>query len=289
MELSTEHFVRIRDVIYRKLGLFFEENKVYFLKRRVQTRMEALGLTDPTEYIFLVAHADLNGAEIQQLANLITTNETYMFRENEQLEAFANYCLPEVLEAKQQRGDKTLNIWSAGCSSGEEPYTLAIILREILPNFRNWLVQITATDIDQNVLALVRRARYSERSVKFVPAEYHQRHLVQDGDEYLVRPETAALVVPRHLNLHDRLAMREMRNFDFIFCRNVLIYFDDASRKAAVDHFYRALNPGGFIFLGHSESIGRITNAFALRRVAEHLVYCKAAGSKPSLVAGGTP
>jgi chemotaxis protein methyltransferase CheR len=277
MELSTEQFVRIRDVIYKKLGLFFEDSKVYFLKRRVQTRMEALDIQDPASYLFLLAQADPEGVEMQQLANLITTHETYMFREHEQLAAFANYCLPEMLEAKLKRGDNTLNIWSAGCSSGEEPYTLAMILREVIPPAGKWRIQITATDIDQDILQLVKQGRYSQRSVKDVPAEYRQRHLTQVGDEFLVRPETKGLVTPRHLNLNDRTAMRQMRGFDFVFCRNVLIYFDDASRKAAVDHFYNALNPDGFIFLGHSESIGRITNAFKLRRVAEHLVYCKAA------------
>jgi chemotaxis protein methyltransferase CheR len=277
MDLSTEHFVRIRDVIYQKLGLRFEQNKVHFLKRRVQTRMEALNITEPKEYIFLLAHADADGSEMQQLANLVTTNETYMFREFEQLEAFANYCLPEVLEAKKKRGVNTLNIWSAGCSSGEEPYTLAMILREVLPTIGKWKVQITATDIDENMLAKTNQARYSKRSVKDVPDEYLDRHLIRDGAEYVVRPETAELVVARHLNLSDRAALRQMRNFDFVFCRNVLIYFDDVSRKTAVDHFYSALNPGGFIFLGHSESVGRISNAFTLRRVAEHLVYCKAA------------
>jgi chemotaxis protein methyltransferase CheR len=277
MELSSEHFVRIREVIYKKLGLFFEDKKVHFIKRRVQARMEALAISDPAEYVFLLAHADAGGAEMQQLANLVTTNETYMFREFEQLEAFANHCLPEVLEAKRKQGVNTLNIWSAGCSSGEEAYTLAIILREVLPPFNDWRVQVLATDIDQNMLNRVSGARYSERSVKDVPAEYRPRHLIRDGAEYLVHPETAALVVPRHLNLNDRAALRAMRDFDFIFCRNVLIYFDDESRRAAVGHFYNALKPGGFIFLGHSESIGRITNAFKLRRVADHLVYCKAA------------
>ena len=147
----------------------------------------------------------------------------------------------------------------------------------MLPSVHNWRVRILATDIDQNMLAMTSQARYSERAVKAVPEAYRRRHLIQAGDEYVVHPETAAMVVSRHLNLHDRSAMREMRNFDFIFCRNVLIYFDDASRKAAVDHFYNALNEGGYIFLGHSESIGRISNAFKLTRVAQHLVYRKAA------------
>jgi chemotaxis protein methyltransferase CheR len=108
-----------------------------------------------------------------------------------------------------------------------------------------------------------------------VPDEYRRKYLIEDGDEWVVRRRTADLVQPRHLNLHDRMAMRSMRGFDFVFCRNVLIYFDDASRKAVVDHFYSALNPGGYVFLGHSESIGRVTTAFKLKRFETHLVYVK--------------
>jgi chemotaxis protein methyltransferase CheR len=274
-DLSVEQFQSLSQLIYRKLGLHFDEKKIYFLKTRVAKRMAALGLADPREYLFKLSYADPQGEEMQALANLVTTNETYMFREYEQLQAFANHCLPEVLSAKQARGERTLRIWSAGCSSGEEAYTLAMIVQEVFPQAQSWDCQIMATDIDENMLRKVAAARYGCRSVNEVPDEYREKYLIEDGGEYMVRRRTTALVETLHLNLNDRMAMRAMRGFDFIFCRNVLIYFDDLSRKAVVDHFYNALNPGGYVFLGHSESVGRVTAAFKLKRFETHLVYIK--------------
>jgi chemotaxis protein methyltransferase CheR len=274
-EISVDQFQRLSQQIYQKLGLYFDERKIYFLKKRVEKRMEVLGIDDPRDYVFMVSYADKDGVEMQALANLVTTNETYMFREYDQLQAFANHCLPEVLSAKQARGQRTLRIWSAGCSSGEEPYTLAMIVQDVFPQAQSWDCEIVATDIDENMLQRVAAARYGARSVGDVPAEYRDKYLTQDGDEWIVRKRTSALVHARHLNLSDRMAMRSMRGFDFVFCRNVLIYFDDLSRKAVVDHFYNALNPGGYIFLGHSESVGRATTAFTLKRFDTHLVYVK--------------
>ena len=273
--ISAEHLEKLAQQIYRKLGLYFDDKKNYFLKTRVAKRMAALGMDDPNDYVFTVSYADTNGLEMQALANLVTTNETYMFREYDQLQGFANYCLPEVLSAKQDRGEKSLRIWCAGCSSGEEAYTLAMILQEVFPQSQSWDCKIVATDIDENMLQKVAAARYGQRSVNDVPQEYKDKYLIAEGEGYVVRRRTTALVEPRHLNLNDRMALRTMRGFDFIFCRNVLIYFDDLSRKSVVDHFYNALNPGGYIFLGHSESIGRVTTAFKLRRFENHLVYVK--------------
>ncbi len=275
MDLSVEQFQSLSRLIYQKLGLHFDDRKIYFLKTRVAKRMEVLGLGDCRDYMFMIGYSDPLGLEMQALANLITTNETYMFREYDQLQAFANHCLPEVLSAKQARGVRTLRIWCAGCSSGEEAYTLAMIVQEVFPQANTWDCEIAATDIDENMLRRVTAARYGRRSVKDVPEEYREKYLIADGDEFVVRPRTASLVRTSHLNLNDRIAMRAMRGFDFIFCRNVLIYFDDLSRKAVVDHFYNALHPGGYIFLGHSESIGRVTTAFKLKRFESHLVYVK--------------
>src|SRR5271165_3968324 len=151
-DLSIEQFHSLTQLIYQKLGLHFDDRKIYFVKTRVARRMEILGLADSRDYLFMIGHSDPLGLEMQALANLITTNETYMFREYDQLQAFANHCLPEVLSAKQARGEKTLRIWSAGCSSGEEPYTLAMILQEVFPQAQNWDCEIAATDIDQNML-----------------------------------------------------------------------------------------------------------------------------------------
>ncbi len=237
--------------------------------------MAILGLDDPKDYLFKIGYGDPQGQEMQELANLITTNETYMFREYEQLQAFANYCVPEVLSAKQAIGDRSLRVWSAGSSSGEEAYTLAMIIQEIFPQAEYWDCMIVATDIDENMLRRVRTARYGNRSIKDVPEEYRRKYLIEDCGEYVVRSRTACLVRTQHLNLSDRIAMRSMGGFDFIFCRNVLIYFDELSRRAVVDHFYNALNPGGYLFLGHSESVGRVTTAFKLKQFESHLVYMK--------------
>ena len=274
-ELSPDNFTRLTQEIYLRLGLHFEEQKTYFLEKRVQKRMAVLGFATPEEYIFHVCYRDSDGTEMQELANLITTNETYMFREYEQLESFANSCLPEVILAKQARGERKLRIWCAGCSSGEEAYTLSMIVQEIFADSVHWNCEIVATDIDENMLKHACAGSYGVRSVRFVPDPYKSKYLIRQGELYSVRPRLRSIVRFQHLNLHDRMAMRGMRDFDFIFCRNVLIYFDDISRKTVVDNFYNSLNRGGYIFLGHSESIGRISSYFKLRRMDGHLVYTK--------------
>ena len=193
-EISAEQFQRLSQQIYQKLGLHFDDRKIYFLKKRVEKRMTALGIDDARDYVFMVSYADPHGVEMQALANLVTTNETYMFREYDQLQAFANYCLPEVLSAKQARGDRTLRIWCAGCSSGEEAYTLAMIVQDVFPQAQSWDCEIVATDIDENMLKHVTAARYGARSVHDVPDEYREKYLIEDGDEWIVRRRTAALV-----------------------------------------------------------------------------------------------
>lgn len=272
MELTAEQFRKLTRLIYKKLGISFEDKKAYFLNKRVAKRVEQLGLDDIDAYLFVLAYSDGDGKEMQELANLVTTNETYMFREFEQLTSFADFCLPEVIG--NRGANKRLRIWCAGCSSGEEAYTLAIIVREVFPQSKGWDIEITATDIDENVLQMARTAVYGHRSVKDVPDSY-TTHLLPTVMGFRVHPETARLVKVRKLNLHDAVQMKAMRDYDFIFCRNVLIYFDDESRRQVLNNFYNALNPGGYIFLGHSESVGRITSAFRLKRAEGHLLYSK--------------
>ncbi len=274
MELTAEQFLKLSRLIYKKLGLQFDEKKIYFLNKRVERRISELELRDADEYLFRLGYCDPEGMEMQALANLVTTNETYMFREFDQLAGFADYCLPEVIAARQQTTSRRLRIWCAGCSSGEEAYTLAIIIREVFPSSEEWKIEITATDIDENVLASARAAIYGDRSVKGVPDSYN-RHLQATAAGFRIAPSTAGLVKVEKLNLSDPAAMKAMRGYDFVFCRNVLIYFDDESRRNVLNHFYDALNPGGYIFLGHSESVGRITSAFRLKRAGAHLHYIK--------------
>ena len=275
MNLSMKDFIAFRNQVYDRCGLHFDSKKIYFIKKRLAVRIEALGLDEVAEYISYLKFRDPRGTEFQELLNLLTTNETYMFREFDQLAVFAEDCLSEVCERKKKSRNNTLKIWCAGCSTGEEAYTLAIILLEMLEPFGAWQTKIKATDIDTTVLDKAKRAIYSPRSVKDVPDEYLQAYFQNDGDNYLINSLVKKLVSFRRLNLMDKKELKSVGMFDFIFCRNVLIYFDDASRKEVVNQFYEHLNPGGFIFLGHSESIGRISSAFTLRKMGGMIVYQK--------------
>lgn len=276
MEITLDEFERLSDFIYRKSGIRFEPKKIYFVVKRVEKRMDALAIKTFTEYLRYLRFSDRDGREFQSLIDLLTVNETYFFRDFPQLQTFAEHCLPDVVNKKLSCKDMTLRIWSAGCSTGEEPYTLSIILYEMLDDIKDWNVEILASDIDRRALERAKRGVYDRRSIKDVPSEYLNRYfLAHSNGSFVIGEEAKSVVKFEHLNLSDRMVLRKWRGFDFIFCRNVLIYFDDVSRKQVVDHFYIALNRGGYIFLGSSESIGRITTAFKMKRADNYIVYCK--------------
>ncbi len=276
LKITLEEYERITELIYKRTGIRFEPNKMYFVAKRIEKRIEALNMSSVKEYIRYLYFIDKDGTEFQNLVELLTINETYFFRDFPQLKTFAEYCLTEVAERKAKVGDKSITLWSVGCSSGEEPYTLAIIIREMLDNLDSWNISILAVDIDTDAIEKAKTGIYDERSVKYVPLEYIEKYfsILNDG-KYRISEEIKSMVSFSYLNLGDRLSLRRYRGFDFIFCRNVLIYFDDISRKQVVDHFYIALNRGGYIFLGSSESLNRITNAFKLKRMGGNLVYVK--------------
>jgi len=274
MYISVDDFNDLTAFIYKKSGIKFEDKKRYFINKRLQKRLEDMGMLSVREYLRFLKFKD-DGEEFQSLMNLLTVNETYFFREFGTLEAFAEYGLQEIAEEKLKKGDKTLRIWSAGCSTGEEPYTLAIIVRELLDNVDDWDIEIVATDIDEVVLGKAQDALYDDRSVKDVPDEYYRKYFDSSRGCHIPTSQIRDMVTFEHLNLMDRVTMRKKRSFDFVFCRNVLIYFDDVSRKQVVDHFYISLNKGGYIFLGHSESVGRITTAFSMKRLGSNVAYFK--------------
>ncbi|MDX2194570.1 MAG: protein-glutamate O-methyltransferase CheR [Gemmatimonadales bacterium] len=273
--LDPAGYERLTRHLYDHVGLAFDDRRRDFLLKRVARRAEAVGLASADRYVDFLTRADAEGRELQALVDLVTTNETYLFREYEQLEAFAHVCLPELCARRAADGPRTLRIWSAGCSTGDEAYTLAIILLEVLPPAEGWQVEVFASDIDRQVLARAEAGVYGERAVRDVPAPYLSAHFDAVPEGWRVRPHVRRRVRFAHLNLHDRLAMRAQRDFDAVFCRNVLIYFDDASRRGVVDRLYTALRPGGYLFLGHSESVSRVTSAFRLVRAEGHLLHQK--------------
>ncbi len=274
MFISNDDYTDLTAFIYKKSGIKFEDKKRYFINKRVEKRLNEMGLETVRDYLRFLKFKD-DGDEFQSLMNLLTVNETYFFREFGTLETFAEHCLTEITERKAAANDYNLRIWSAGCSTGEEPYTLAIIVREMLENLPRWNVEILASDIDENVLAKAIDAKYDDRSLKDVPDEYYKKYFNTTGGYHVPTAEIRNMVNFEHLNLMDRVMMRKKRGFDFIFCRNVLIYFDEISRKQVVDHYYISMNRGGYIFLGHSESVGRITTAFSMKRMGNNVVYYK--------------
>lgn len=278
--ITSTDLERIRALLYKETGIYFEAKKDYFLKSRLQQRMQARCCVSFQNYYNELLFTDRD-AELAFLIEEVTVNETYLFRDFPQLRGFAEDVLPLYVQAKRNRGNFDLNVWSAACSTGEEPYTLAIILREMMEDYDRWNTSILATDIDRRVLRHARIGLYGERSIKETPIPYKQKYFRRTRDGWQVTPDIQSIIAFEQLNLMDRLGMRRKRNFDFIFCRNVLIYFSDDSRKQVLSSLYDALVPGGYVFLGHSESVGRITASFILERIGDFLCY-KKPGAVPS-------
>ncbi len=275
LSFTVEDFIKFKKLIYERAGIYFEDRKILFVKRRILERMNELNIDKAVDYYRYLRFGDKDGREFQNLINLLTTNETYFFREFYQLEVFGEVLLPELEEKRKKEGDYRIKIWSAGCSSGEEPYTLAIIVKEILDNFSIWNIEILATDIDENILKKAVRGIYDKRSVKDVPPAYLEKYFIKVGENFKIKDEIKKMVTFEKLNLFDTPNMLRKKGYDFIFCRNVLIYFDDESRKKVVNLFYNSLNHNGYIFLGHSESLSRITTVFKMRKVRDTIVYFK--------------
>jgi len=275
MKLEQREFELLRDMVYEKTGMMFEDRKRVFFQTRIARRIPEAGCDDARTYYRHLRYQDTSGKEFQALTDSLTTNETYFFREYPQLACFANDALVEITDRKRAANDYNLAIWSAACSTGDEPYTLAIILKTCLDDFDKWRIRLIGTDIDSKVIASAQRAVYSARAVKDVPEEYINHYFREHLGQYQIVDEIKNMVSFAQVNLLDRSAMRRFREFDFVFCRNVLIYFDDASRKKVLSSFYDSLVPGGYIFLGHSESVGRISAAFEMVRLGDDITYRK--------------
>lgn len=272
-QLTLDDFQKFADFFYQKTGIVFEPRRQYFVKKRLAQRMLETGSANFREY-FTAMRQEATQGEFQQLVNAMTVNETYFFREDYQLDVLVGEVLNEVV-ANQAQPD-LLRIWSIPCSTGEEPYSIALRLLEDWPPIRRLDVKLVASDIDTTVLAAAERAVYTDRSVIHVPpalrAKYFHRTI--EGGWALSR-EVVDCVQRLRLNVTDPRSADLIPPMDVIFCRNLLIYFDDASRRTAVSVLYDVLKPQGFLFLGHSESMSRISSRFRVRRFGKCVVYQK--------------
>lgn len=269
--ITDDDFVRFREFFYSKSGVAFADSKRYFVDKRIVERARAMNCDSFRQY-FMLLRTDRLGHEIQQLINILTINETYFFRENYQLEALAKFVLPEI--ARRKKPGSTIRIWSLPCSTGEEPYSIAMTVLDSWPLSDRYQIEIRGSDIDTNVLASAAAGVYGERSLQNVSPQLRARYFRRaPGNEYQIISELRESIDFFRLNLNDKHEMMRQRDIDVVFCRNLLIYFDDLSRREAVESIFESLVPGGFVFLGHSESMSRMSSLFASRRLGDCTVY----------------
>jgi len=272
IDISDDDFQKFREYFYRKTGISFEQSKRYFVDKRLVERIEETDSGSFRSY-FSMLRFEASGEELQHLTNLMTVNETYFVREEYQFQCLVDSMLPEII--KRKTDSSPIRIWCMPSSSGEEAYTVAMYLLEKWQGLKNWDIEIISSDIDTKILQKARQGRYSARSVQHVPAHWMTKYFTRVGDEYQICEELRESVEFTRVNLAEPADTRSYRNFDVIFCRNLLIYFDDLSRKAAAETFYDALNPGGYLGLGHSESMSRISSLYTVRKFPESIIYQK--------------
>ncbi len=272
--MSDDEFDLLRDCIYAHCGIYFDLNSKYILEKRLSTRLTSLNLSSFYEYYHFLKYNRGKEQELFDIMDILTTNETYFFRESFQLKAFSDEVIPELIQSKAARGNRFLRIWSAGCSTGEEPYTIAMLLSTI-PELKGWNIEVIGTDISQKVLLQARRAVYGKSSFRATEESDLRRFFHQQDDGYKVNDSIRELVTISHLNLFDSHRLSMLGKVDLIFCRNVIIYFDQAAKKRVIESFHSTLYEGGFLLLGHSESLMNITTLFTLRHFKNDMIYQK--------------
>ena len=262
---TTAHLVRIRDLVYQVAGIYQSDTRLNFLEDRCERRMQAANVDSLRDYYhYLTASAD-RGRELYQLLNEITIGETCFFRNEPQLNAFRQVVIPQVLQIRQRLPFVHLRIWSAGCSTGEEPYTLAMLmLEESNGLLRGRTFEILATDLNDRSLEKAKVGLYDDYALRNLPPALGAKYLRPNGGKYEVIEAVKAKVNFSRCNLLDDSRMVFMKSMDVIFCCNVLIYFDGAAKPRVISHFYNNLNPGGYLYLGYSESLFGFNDDFRL-------------------------
>ncbi len=278
LEMSQAQFSQLARIIYDRSGIHFPDAKKYILESRLAHRVTELELDDFDQYIALLSMGPYQQDEFQEMFNRITINETSFFRNDAQLDVFEKRVLPELLEARART--KRMRIWSAACSTGDEPFTLAILLHRTLGvRLADWKIEILGTDISERALNVATEGNYTAYSVRTTPKMVLDRYFTTDGRNYTLKPEIRGMVSFEMHNLKDRLAAKRHGTWDVIFCRNVLIYFDDAMKKQVVNMFSEQLAEDGTLFIGHSERIKDISDRFDQMPIPQGFCYTPVAPS----------
>ncbi len=272
--------VSIRDLIYQVAGIFHPDNKLSLLQDRCRRRMTEVKAATLREYFECLTIRPIRQAELTALLNEITIGETCFFRNQAQLDAFRRVVIPKIIEAKADLPIRRLRIWSAGCSTGEEPYTLRmVLLEEAADRLKDWNIEIIATDLNERSLAHAKLAVYGSHSTRNLTPSYKERYFLPYGDQLQVCNRVRANINFVRLNLSDDSRMTFMKSLDAVFCCNVLIYFDLTSKSRVVQHFFANLLPHGYLFLGQSESLFGINDDFQLIHLPGTTAYVKGNGT----------
>lgn len=275
--LTNQEFSALRDYIYKKAGIFFTEKNRFILEMRIEEILNETGYKNVTEYMRALEDYKTSFTEWNRLMNKVTITETSFFRDKYQITAIEKNVFPEIIKRREQSGSRQLRIWSAASSSGEEAYTMAILLAEQLKEaVGRWNIAIYATDINENALAAVRAGVYSSYSLRNTTDDIKKKYFNKLADErYEIKDQLKKMVLCEKCNLMDYNASRRYNKIDLILIRNVLIYFDQASKAKVLQMCYENLNEKAFLFLGHSETIFGIANQFKLVSFVNAFAYMK--------------
>jgi chemotaxis protein methyltransferase CheR len=259
--MTDAQFQRLAQIIKDRSGIHFPETKKYIVESRLSHRLGELELDDFDQYIAFLTMGPYQTEEFQEMFNRITINETSFFRNEPQLSVFEKQILPELLDARS--GSKRIRIWSAACSTGEEPFTLAIILHRTLGiRLKDWTIEILGTDISERALNIANSGEYSSYAMRSTPELVKSRYFREKNGIWTLDEEIRRMVSFDLHNLRDTLAAKRHGRWDVIFCRNVMIYFDDEMKKRVIDMFGDLISPDGTLFIGHSENIRDVNERF---------------------------
>ncbi|MGP1346423.1 MAG: CheR family methyltransferase [Phycisphaerales bacterium] len=277
IKLTDAEFKSLRDIIYKRSGIAFQESKRYVLESRLARRLDELEMDNFDQYIAYLTMGPYQMEEFQEMFNRITINETSFFRNEPQLNVFETQVLPELLE--KRKGSRRLRIWSAACSSGEEPYTIAMQLHRTLGiRLADWNIEILGTDISEKVLGIAQGGRYTSFSFRSVNPLIQQKYFRPEGADWVIRDDIRQMVSFELHNLKDALAAKRRGVWDVIFCRNVLIYFDDGMKRQCAQTFHDCLADDGYLFIGHSETLRNLCVPLAQIPSPQAFAYQKSKG-----------
>jgi len=265
----------LRDLIYKRSGIYFADSKKYFLEMHLRHRLKELKLRNFEDYYRYLLSRPSEDKEWMKLFDEITTPETFFFRDPQHFDVLRDNVIPEITSRKKY-GVKRLTLWSAGCATGEEAYTLAmVLLEESQTALKGWSFKVIGSDISMTALQKAKEGAYSDYSVRHVPDLYMKKYFIEVKGVYYVSNDVRRCVDFLRVNLSNDEEMRRMRYFDVIFCRNVLIYFDRRSKGEVLGRLYESLNPGGYLFLGSTETLFGIDSLFKPMRFPGCTAYKK--------------